>query len=181
MASRSLALRGAEVRIGFQKKKIQPLLLPFSHHTFFIPQTSKKELGLPINTSSIRPGPLWPSGEELHTCQSRCCFGVLRSGGLWVVSAYVKPTHTSAHWPGHPQTVLPFVVAFISSLSQLFQSCLFPTASFHRIPSFSHSFTFIFSLHFRHLPLLLTPPCVLFSYLSALALFLHSPLSSYLR
>ncbi len=177
MASRSSVLRGAEVRIGFQKKKIQPLLLPFSHHTFFIPQTSKEELGLPINTSSIRPVLCdHPGKSYIH----------VRAAVVSVFCGQEAFGWSLLMWSPHTllltdPDVLPFVVAFISSLSQLFQSFLFPTASFHRIPSFSHSFTFIFSLHFRHLPLLLTPPCVLFSYLSTLALFLHSPLSSYLR
>jgi len=61
MASRSSVFRGAEVRIRFRKaffsffKILLPLSLSLSLVTlfYFFSETSKEELGLPINTSSI--------------------------------------------------------------------------------------------------------------------------------
>lgn len=100
---------------------------------------------------------------------------------VWVVSACVKveyEAHTGLCSLNRTSTSRP---TFDFILSQLFQSRLFPTASFHRIPLLSHSFTFIFfalpsSPFAPHASLR-----VIFVPLSALPLVLRSPLSGYLR
>ncbi len=123
MASRSSVFRGAEVRIGFHKAFFQPLLLPFSRHTFnFIPQTSKEELGLPINTSSIRPvlcdqlGKSYVSEPLLFRCSA------VRKplGGLCLCEAHThfcSLTRTSTNRPTFCSHFYFFSLSAISVLS----------------------------------------------------------------
>lgn len=97
------------IKLFFFQTPAVSLPLPFSRHTFyFFSQTSKEELGLPINTSSISPVLCGPVSEPLLFR----CSAVWRFG--WSVLVFewsMKPTHTSAHWTGHSLTLLPFIAA----------------------------------------------------------------------
>lgn len=102
-----------------------PSLCLSRHTSHFFSQTTKEELRLPINGSSIRPVLGGQLGKSV--CQSccsavsgpevwRCGWSLVVLEWEWRVQSWVcssvyrlKPTCTCAHWTGHPAVHLFFV------------------------------------------------------------------------